>query len=79
MFQDTSLSKDLNDNFKSHIAATTPLQGEMHQCTNSTVGTLIEAHLHLWYYSNKTTNVIQTMHFASQLLVVWITIKFILL
>ena len=27
MFQDTSLSKDLNDNFKSHIAATMPLQG----------------------------------------------------
>ena len=28
MFQDISVSKDLNDSFKSHIAATTPLQGE---------------------------------------------------
>jgi len=28
MFQDISVSKDLNDRFKSHIAATTPLQGE---------------------------------------------------
>ena len=27
MFQDISLSKDLNDSFKTHIAASTPLQG----------------------------------------------------
>ena len=30
MFQDTSLSKDLNDSFKSHISATTPLQGKLY-------------------------------------------------
>ena len=30
MFQDTSLSKDLNDSFKSHVSATTPLQGKLH-------------------------------------------------
>jgi len=29
MFQDISVSKDLNDRFKGHIAATTPLQGEL--------------------------------------------------